>query len=159
MFLAKRSSSIARSASQPDLICALPSLPALVNPCPFATLPSIAWPYDSCELAAPNELRTAVRDCSKSGNRKTVLARECFTFFCGCAIHAASLAAHGSMRTASRSGPQAFRANLTLAGHTSTWTQKCQVSDSRDFSKAERPKAWDSDPQHQKIGAAPDVAD
>ena len=49
--------------------------------------------YDSCELAAASELRTAFFDCSKSGSRSTVLARERLLVFFRCPILAASCAA------------------------------------------------------------------
>ena len=53
---------------------------------------SMACAYDSCELAAASELRTAFFDCSKSGSRSIVLDLERFDFF-RCAILAASHAA------------------------------------------------------------------
>src|SRR6266852_1426488 len=53
---------------------------------------SMACPYDSCELAAASEFRTAFFDCSKSGSRSIVLHLEPFDFF-RCAILAASHAA------------------------------------------------------------------
>jgi hypothetical protein len=42
----------------------------------------MACAYDSCELAAASEFRTAFFDCSKSGSRSIDLARErLFVFF------------------------------------------------------------------------------
>jgi hypothetical protein len=54
---------------------------------------SIAWPYDSWELAAGSEFKTAFFDCSKSGSRSTVLGFGRFAVFCLRAILAASYAA------------------------------------------------------------------
>jgi hypothetical protein len=42
---------------------------------------SIAWPYDSCELAAASEFNTAFFDCSRSGSRSTVLGLDRFRYF------------------------------------------------------------------------------
>src|SRR5438128_12698661 len=54
---------------------------------------SMACPYDSCELAAASEFRTAFFDCSKSGSRSIVLALERLLAFFRCPILAASRAA------------------------------------------------------------------
>src|SRR6266853_5527040 len=53
---------------------------------------SMACAYDSCELTAASEFRTAFFDCSRSGSRSIVLDLERFDFF-RCAILAASHAA------------------------------------------------------------------
>src|SRR5258708_32304552 len=42
---------------------------------------SMACAYDSCELVAASEFRTAFFDCSKSGKRSIVFARERFLSF------------------------------------------------------------------------------
>jgi serine/threonine protein kinase len=55
---------------------------------------SMACPYDSCELAAASEFRTAFFDCSKSGSRSIVFARERLLVFFRCPILAASCAAY-----------------------------------------------------------------
>src|SRR5438093_6314335 len=58
---------------------------------------SIAWPYDSCELMAPSEFKTALFECSRSKRRRTVLGRFSFRFRavgCACPILAASSAAN-----------------------------------------------------------------
>jgi len=54
---------------------------------------SMACPYDSCELAAAGEFRTAFFDCSKSGSRIIALALERLLAFFRCPILAASRAA------------------------------------------------------------------
>src|SRR6266849_1257935 len=54
---------------------------------------SMACAYDSCELAAASEFRTAFFDCSKSGNRSIVLGLERLVVFFRRAILAASYAA------------------------------------------------------------------
>src|SRR5258708_7253458 len=54
---------------------------------------SMACAYDSCELAAASELRTAFFDCSKSGSRSIVLGLGRLVVFFQRAILAASCAA------------------------------------------------------------------
>src|SRR3979409_2079487 len=54
---------------------------------------SMACAYDSCELAAASEFRTAFFDCSKSGKRSIVFARERLLVFFRRPILAASCAA------------------------------------------------------------------
>ena len=54
---------------------------------------SIAWPYDSWELAAGSEFNTAFFDCSMSESRSTVLGFGRFVVFCLRAVLAASFAA------------------------------------------------------------------
>jgi hypothetical protein len=54
---------------------------------------SMACAYDSCELAAASEFRTAFFDCSKSGSRSIVFARERLLVFFRRPILAASCAA------------------------------------------------------------------
>src|SRR5689334_12131383 len=54
---------------------------------------SIACPYDSWELAAASEFRTAFFDCSKSGSRSIDLALARLVVFPRCPILAASRAA------------------------------------------------------------------
>src|SRR5258708_12491142 len=54
---------------------------------------SMACAYDSCELAAASELRTAFFDCSKSGSRSIVLGLGRLVVFFRRAILAASYAA------------------------------------------------------------------
>src|SRR5271167_2236121 len=54
---------------------------------------SMACPYDSCELAAASEFRTAFFECSKSGSRSIVFARERLLVFFRRPILAASCAA------------------------------------------------------------------
>jgi hypothetical protein len=77
---------------------------------------SIAWPYDSWELAAASEFNTAFFDCSRSGRRSTVLGLGRFAIFCLRAMLAGSYAA-GSVW---REGPPvattrtAFAANFRL---------------------------------------------
>src|SRR6266481_1247766 len=41
---------------------------------------SMAWPYDSCELTAGSEFKTAPFECSSPRSRRTVLGRFCFGF-------------------------------------------------------------------------------
>src|SRR6267143_1754424 len=54
---------------------------------------SMACAYDSCELAAASEFRTAFFDCSKSGKRSIVFGRERLLVFFRRPILAASCAA------------------------------------------------------------------
>src|SRR5579859_214688 len=52
---------------------------------------SIACPYDSCELAAGSEFRTAILECSRSGKRSTDLGLAHLAIFRRRTILAASL--------------------------------------------------------------------
>ena len=54
---------------------------------------SMACPYDSCELAAASEFRTAFFDCSKSGSRSIAFGLGRLLVFFQRAILAASCAA------------------------------------------------------------------
>src|SRR5208282_5794601 len=67
---------------------------------------SMACPYDSCELAAASEFRTAFFDCSRSGSRSIDLARERFFVFFQRPILAASCAAFSMVVHLAGYGPE-----------------------------------------------------
>ena len=67
---------------------------------------SMACAYDSCELAAASEFRTAFFDCSKSGSRSIDLARERFFVFFRRPILAAPCAAFSMVIHVAGYGPE-----------------------------------------------------
>jgi hypothetical protein len=68
---------------------------------------SMAYPYDSCELAAASEFRTAFFDCSKSGSGRIVLALSLVVLFRR-AILAASYAAFSMVVHVEAKDPNPF---------------------------------------------------